>query len=102
MPRFIVKLTDKKEKNKEWFLLWSTIVDGATRQFNGLEDATEYLKENLIPIEFIKGVRSLKTQGTSNPFYSIQDILDCNDEGCSTEEELIEKYVDKGIKKRNI
>lgn len=101
MPRFVVKLTDKKEKNKEWFLLWSTIVDGAVRQFNGLEDAKQYLKETLIPIEFIKGMRSLKTQGTSNPFYCLQDILDCNDEGCSTEEELIEKYVDKGIKKRN-
>lgn len=101
MPRFVVKLVDKKEKNKEWFLLWSTIVDGATRQFNGLEDAMQYLKETLIPSEFELSTNSLASQRTSNPFYCLQDILDCNDEGCSTEEELIEKYVDKGIKKRN-
>jgi len=101
MPRFIVKLVDKKEKNKEWFLLWSTIVDGATRQFKGQEDAIQYLNEHSIASELEASINSLAVQRTSNPFYCIDDILDCNDEGCSTEEELIEKYVDKGIKKRN-
>jgi hypothetical protein len=94
MPKFVVKLNDKKT-DKDYYILWSTIVDGAIRQFKGLEDATNYLKETHIPSECEISIKSLATQGVSNPFYSISDILDVNDENCETVEDLVEKYVEQ-------
>jgi hypothetical protein len=93
MPKFVVKLNDMKT-NKDYYILWSTIIDGATRQFKDFEEAKKYLKDTLIPIEYIKGVRALESQGVSNPYYTISNILETNDEGCDTVEELIEKYVE--------
>ncbi len=93
MPRFVVKLNDKKT-NKDYYLLWSTIVNGATRQFKDSEEVDKYLKETLIPSEYEKSVKALETQNVSNPYYSIDDILSANDMDCETVEELIENYVE--------
>lgn len=94
MPRFIVRLTDTKTE-KDYFLLWSTIIDSPLQQFNGQEDATEYLKETLIPSEFELSSNSLASQRTSNPNYSLQDIYDTNCDGIRSMKGLVARFVQK-------
>lgn len=91
MPRFVIKLKDKKNK-KVHFLLWSTIVDAPVQTFEGLDDATKFLKENCTPSVFKESMDSLKRKGISNPHYSIDDVINCNIENCSTVEDLIKTY----------
>lgn len=94
MPKFVVKLTDKKT-SKDYYVLYSTIVDSIVSQFNDLEDAKQYLKSNIIPSEHDNVLNSLQSTGVSNPYYTLDDVLFGNDDDCETVEELIEKFVVK-------
>jgi hypothetical protein len=44
MPRYIIKLHDKKE-NKDYYLEWSTVVDAPVTYGQSLEDFKEYYKQ---------------------------------------------------------
>ena len=44
MPRFIIKITDEKD-NKDYYMMWSTVVDAPVTYGLSLDEFKEYFKE---------------------------------------------------------
>lgn len=79
MPKFIVKLTDKKTKI-DYYLNWSTIVDAPTSEPVALKDAMEYLLESFVSKGLgIKAYNNLIKTGCSSPYYSANEVIEGSD-----------------------
>lgn len=73
MPRMFIKLEDKKTK-KEYFVGWSTISDSIN---SDVMDAESFKKNVTLTDEQQK---SLDETGCSNPYYTIDELIECSDD----------------------
>ncbi len=91
MPKFIIKLTDKKKK-KDYYLEWSTLVDSATSGAMSFEEAKALLAKIFSRNQLRKVLSDLNLRGVSTPFYTLQDCLYTNSDGCRSYDEMIKQY----------
>jgi hypothetical protein len=73
MPRMFIKVENKKTK-KEYFVGWSTISDSVN---SDVMDAESFKKNVTLTDEQQK---SLDETGCSNPYYTIEELVDCSDD----------------------
>lgn len=103
MPRYIVKLVDKKNKNKAYYLEWSTVVDApvtfgmSLREFRAYYQ-DEYGKSSMN--EFENRMVRVQEKGTSSHLDdSAEEVLQCNRAGKNEKhmsmEQIIEWYCRK-------
>lgn len=99
MPRYIVKLVDKKE-NKDYYMEWSTVVDAPVTYGMGLEEfkayyKDEYGKQGMDGLD--ERLTRVNEKGTSAMMYdSAEDLIEFNRAGkdgtCLTFEQIIAEY----------
>ncbi len=96
MPRYIVKLTDK---DKSWYLEWSTIVDAPVTHGMDLEEFRYYYLEEYGQQELSKldnRLERVEKHGISGSCYTLDQLLAANragpQESCLSKQEIIDKY----------
>jgi hypothetical protein len=96
MPRYIIKLTDN---DKDYYLLWSTIVDAPVTHGMSLEDfkiayEQEYGRSGMSDLS--QRLERVEQTGSSEYMGNLESLLGHNrageNESCLTKEEIIKKY----------
>ena len=98
MPRLIMKLTDA---GKDYYLVWSTIVDAPITDGMPLEEFKEWYKFEYgrasLTRELPDQMNLVEANGVSARAETLNEVLSCNragpDEEKLTKDQIIEKYI---------
>jgi hypothetical protein len=97
LPRYIIKL---KDTDRDYYLMWSTIVDAPITYGLTLEQFQDWYREEYGKAglaEFTERMTRVVQKGTSSNLHSsVEEVIKYNragpDETCLTREQILEKY----------
>ena len=98
MGSTIIKLIDKKDNNREYYLEWTSITDSPTMYGCSLEEFKNYYKDEygLRGMEGLEqALERVEKTGTSSRMMSLESIIDCNHAGDRVGKLSLEKILDK-------